>query len=541
MTITTTPARPWEQLPVGTAADGHALVVTGAGVRTPSGAALTANPCDSVDKFVKLINWVTLGPKGVTAQVWVLDEIVDALGWDIDLDAIDAETSTEEREQALDMLAAAIAPAMAELAKDGWELRDDHTHWLNLSRTVHDEETKKDRTQMIDVILVPYAWTMRTSSNYLGILGRDDDDATALPEDSPADARELARRVAWTAQHLDVLPSHTGARTGATIHDAIRKARKRAKRGTVVTEAVPMPDEATPFAGDLEPEVHWARTATDDDLAGATRLVTIDQRASYLASAGMLSLGHGPLIELAGDDAAWAAHEHTVPFGLWRVMLPAGASLSLPDRLPLPHPLMHEDQVTQAWLTTESVKGLCAPISDGGAGMSIEDLEIDRAFVTEQQGRVLEAWAKKLRAARAVADETGDVPMKAFVRSCYTGYIGRMARAEMWNQKGSKRHHHQPLWRASIMAHCRWRGRRAAMNVADATGRWPIFANVDSWTYLAAAGDELVDPSTTALGRYRLEHDSPLNDDGAALLAASDASLVGRAIDAIHADSESGK
>ena len=68
-------------------------------------------------------------------------------------------------------------------------------------------------------------------------------------------------------------------------------------------------------------------------------MVSIDQRAAYLASAGMLEFGYGQPTHLTGDKAAAVGvGEKGAPFGLWRITLPAGQTLSLPEKLPLPLP-----------------------------------------------------------------------------------------------------------------------------------------------------------------------------------------------------------
>ena len=41
-----------------------------------------------------------------------------------------------------------------------------------------------------------------------------------------------------------------------------------------------------------------------------------------------------------------------------------------------------------------------------------------------------------------------------------------MVNLDMWTATRMQ-HHHQLLWRAAIMAHCRWRGRRVAMRIAE--------------------------------------------------------------------------
>lgn len=196
-----------------------------------------------------------------------------------------------------------------------------------------------------------------------------------------------------------------------------------------------------------------------------TSLVTIDQRAAYLASAGQYAL---------------------------------------PEKLPLPHPAMLEDQSVQTWITTVSLDGLCAPIADGGMGLDVDDLDITEAWVYEEQGRALDKWAKVLREARAVAAETGDTAMKRFLGACYKGYVGRMVNPDMWTATRMQ-HHHQPLWRAAIMAHCRWRGRRVAMRIARETGRWPIRTMTDSWVYLVGEDRPTVDSDHSRHGAARVE------------------------------------
>jgi len=266
-----------------------------------------------------------------------------------------------------------------------------------------------------------------------------------------------------------------------------------------------------PPRGDLEPAVGWTRVPDAQDLEGADRLVSIDQRAAYLASAGMLELGYGQPKHLTGGKAAAAAvGDKGTPFGLWRITLPPGQTLSLPEKLLLPHPHMLADQPVQTWVTSVSIDGLCAPVADGGIGADLDDLDITEAWVYPQQGRVLDKWAKILREARKSAVDTRDAAMKGFIGSCYKGYIGRMVNPDMWTAK-QMQHHHQPLWRAAIIAHCRWRGRRVAMRIAREHHRWPVRTVTDSWVYLLSGGEDISDPSQ-ALGKMTVEKDVILTD-----------------------------
>lgn len=513
--------RPWESLPGSDDADGHAIIATADATYTPSGRRLTG-PVDSIDKLSKLLHWAALTPHGLTAQVWFVGiNSCAQLGWTIDPGSEDDVDDLEQlRRRAADDLTHAIAVTLAPLTDAGWELRGDPGFVVHLTRQVG------KATQMVDLVLEPYVWTYWNKDfgwgnrvGDMGILGNPTT-GTYLPDDDLAAARELGRRLAWSAKHLGTLPGPTPARTGAAVLDKIRRERIRTGKGIVVTGAAPLPPIDGAPRGDLEPAAGWSRIPDDDDLDGVDLLVTIDQRAAYLASAGMLSFGYGRTRNLLGDDAAAAAREATPPFGIWRVTLPAAGQYALPDKLPLPHPAMLDDQPVQTWITTVSLEGLCAPIADGGMGLDLDDLDITEAWVYEEQGRALDKWAKVLREARTVAVQSEDVAMKRFLGACYKGYVGRMVNPDMWTATRMQ-HHHQPLWRAAIMAHCRWRGRRVAMRIARETGRWPIRTMTDSWVYLLGDEQTIADDSD-ALGKMTVEKHVELSDEMLLAFAAAD-------------------
>ncbi|MEU2005137.1 hypothetical protein ACH47B_29455 [Rhodococcus sp. NPDC019627] len=530
----------WETLPAGEAADGHALIVTAAGTYTPSGKELTG-PVDSLEKLDKLIRWASLTPLGAPAQIWIVGlAACELLGWVIDPGSEDDVDDMEAlRTRAATDLTATLHATLPPLLGVGWELRGEPGHVVHLSRTIG------NFTSMVDVVIEPYVWTYWNKDfgwhnrvGDMGVLGSPTA-GTYLPDDDLPAARELGRRLGWCAQHLGVLPGPTPARTGAAIVDKIKRERTRSGKGIVMTTAGPVPPLDGAPRGDLEPAVGWTRVPETSDLADADRLVSIDQRAAYLASAGMLELGYGQPKHLTGGAAAAAAAsgEKGTPFGLWRITLPAGQTLSLPEKLPLPHPHMLADQPVQTWVTSVSIDGLCAPVADGGIGADLDDLEITEAWVYPQQGRVLDKWAKILREARKTAVDTRDAAMKGFLGSCYKGYIGRMVNPDMWTATRMQ-HHHQPLWRASIIAHCRWRGRRVAMRIARQHQRWPVRTVTDSWVYLLPEGEDISDPSE-ALGKMTVEKDVTLTDTLLHTMAsAADVHEVNLAIKAAFTDHE---
>ncbi|WP_342661382.1 hypothetical protein Rruber_05142 (plasmid) [Rhodococcus ruber] len=524
----------WESLPAGEEADGHAIVITAAGSYTPSGRVLTG-PVDSIDKLDQLIRWAALTPLGSPAQVWLVGTDACAqLGWIIDPGSEDDVDDLEAlRVRAADELRQVISATLPPLTAQGWELRGDPGHVVHLSRAIG------KATQMVDIVLEPYVWTYWNKDfgwgnrvGDMGVLGSPTA-GTYLPDDDLPAALELGRRLAWSAQHLGVLPGPTPARTGAAVLDKIRRERTRTGKGILVTTAGPVPPLDGPPRGDLEPAAGWARVPDEDDLHDVHRLVTIDQRAAYLASAGMLSFGYGRPRHVVGDAAVEEASRVKPAFGLWRVTLPAAGQYCLPEKLPLPHPMMRSDAPVRTWVSTVSLEGLCAPIADGGMGLEVDDLEVTEAWVYPEQGRALDKWASILRAARGVAVETDDAAMKRFVGACYKGYIGRMVNPDMWTATRMQ-HHHQPLWRAAIIAHCRWRGRRVAMRIARETGRWPIRTMTDSWVYLLGDGDDVADDSS-ALGKMVVEKQAELSEDLVAVFAAAqDTHETKLAIDAAY-------
>ena len=106
---------------------------------------------------------------------------------------------------------------------------------------------------------------------------------------------------------------------------------------------------------------------------------------------------------LSGENAISAAASGVkgAPFGLRRITLPAGNSLALPAKLPLPHPHMLADQPVQTWVTSVSLDSLQAPVADGGIGAELDDLDITEAWVYPEQGRALDKWARScVRAAK---------------------------------------------------------------------------------------------------------------------------------------------
>ncbi|WP_280381376.1 hypothetical protein [Nocardia wallacei] len=526
------------------AADEHALIITAENVYLPSHRQLPLRSAvDSVEKLRDLINWAwnpkrpqkMLRPRGAAPQVWIIGtDACEQLGWLPPEPPGWDEMPPLQRQVALaEALQKQMAPTLWPFTDEDWELRGEAGPRLLLSH---------GRSQ-VDIVLEPFAWVAKGSEKG-SILGSfdepepDDDDIedstaeaaalaenengsagsgvdTSLPEEDDAAARELGRRLAACVQHLGVLPSESAGRTGAAIADAIWNARKQQNKtrkgdnqALVIDTPGPLPEGMDhPLADDedVEPAIEWTRPPhlidTDEFTCGpngdaVTLLAEMDQRGSYLGSTG-IELGYGEPVNIPGDAAvaeirkAWnhQPKPKPLPFGLYRATLPAGEEIGAPEWLPLPHPRMRPDRRVQTWLTGVSVEWMCKPVADGGTGVDLDDLEIEQAWLWPKQARALDAWTKVLREARLHFLATDDVAMVAMVKSVYQMYIGRMANPELWTSK-YKRHHHQPVWRAAIMAHARWRARKQAIHIHSQHGLRPLQIVVDALIYAIGPGDD---------------------------------------------------
>lgn len=518
----------------------HALIVNSVGVYNLDGDTITRGPVSSVSKFQTLLDWLRtkelLTPMTVTPQIWIAGfAACDTLGWNLDyaddavLDALENTADAVEMAAVGKKMLTQRIIATLEAGFDnfgtGWQLRiapdtalTDVATGPLIPLQYNDGGNRRFR---VDVLIEPYMWTLSVKTQ-LGILGSEGG-PSALPETEEELTIELARRIRWSIDKLGTLPAVTGAGTGANMVDAIfrprRKAAERAgnpgrgkqKSPAFVTDATPLPSLV---GDDLEAETPllWSRRPTVGELEAATKAVVVDQRASYLASAGTINLGWGEPAHVAGAALDAALHRTKVPFGLWHVNIPAASEVNADPRLPVLLPPMQRDldKRHDAWITTESLMTLTNPVPDGGGGIDLIDIDISEAFVYPNEGRILEAWAKRLRLARADAIETNDPAAREIVAGIYNGYIGRMRYAENWSSK-YKQHHHQPVWRWAIIANARARARRHAMRIATEHALWPIAAHTDSWTYLTDDTVDLAD-HTGNLGRLRLEKQFVLTD-----------------------------
>ncbi|MFV8227386.1 hypothetical protein [Mycolicibacterium fortuitum] len=484
----------------------HVLILTPTGTFTIAGRRL-AGPVDTADKLGKLILWAADKKRGGLqpipgpsdepdpARVWVVGGAVRLL----------TGTPEDSTDNPADHLARTLAP----LVDDGWEIRKGSGPAVVLARG-----RDADRV-LVEVLAEQQPW-----------LAAGDDSVTDDPD-------ELGRRLGRWHTAMGVLPAASAAISGARIVDHIMASRE-GRRGAVVSDPGALPTWVKP---EVRTQPAWA---TDPDqvereFQHCDEIMCLVQQSPALASAGMLTFGHGQADELDAAAATAAATAAKRPFGQWLVDLPAAKDLDLPKTLPLPHPQMAVDHSVQTWVSTEDLDGLTSAIRDGGAGLDVEKLTISEAVIWPQKTRLLETWAKRLRTAlEAFVD---DAPMRALVEAAAADYLAALADPDMWAE--DMRHHYQPAWAAAIATHIRYRARRAAMRISREYRAWPVYVEGASMVYgptSPAEGEPPVDLSDThtRLGRLVTTARAELTQQTIlALLLAESVSDVAAALTAV--------
>lgn len=459
-------------------ADRHAVLVAADQSLAPSGRRLTG-PVDSTQKLGELIAWMTrkggLQPIGAQLpQIWITDtQACAALGW-----APVGEGAASRTE-----LTRLVAASAATLIEGGWALSGAAPR----IRLAH-----KDIGEF-EIIIAPYADTL-------------------MPAE--ASASEVGRVLTQWVARFGVLPGLTGVECGTAIEDRIRRAKTK---GLVVREPGTVPAVVDELTTGAVPS--WSRALVVEDIdgppgsigPGADSLVELTQLAGPLASAGMITFPVGEPTLLAGEAARELAASRKLPAALWQITLPPAAGLLLPAKLPLPDPRMRADAPATVWVTTSGLTGLTARIADGGTGLSITDLAISAAVTWPEQGRALAAWTEELRDARHAW--AADPVLLDYVDATWADYLAHLADAQFWRDRDN-RGHLQPVWLAAIVEETRFRGRRAAMAIADRHRLWPLMVDdiATALVYAVATGQDLAEPPGR-LGKLNLTAQADLPDD----------------------------
>ena len=491
------------------AADGRAVVVTAAGSRAPSGRALTG-PVDSIDKIAVLAEWAwkhgALAPLSqsgdrsdgqLVPQIWFVGTAACArLGWTITApDGLAEMPLAQRRAVVRSELAATVAASLAPLIGAGWIVHGGG-HRIRLTRTT---------TVDVELIIATTIAGVETCST-----------AVSLPDDDEAAADELGRRLGVWWSQLRVLPTGTGAGTGAAVLDRIRHDRQSRNQGLVATGPGTVPAEV--LAGLVtEVQPRWARIVedTDIDLPGggppASVLVELDQDSGLLASAGMLTLPVGAPELHAGAPARDLAASSKRPFALWQITLPASAGLDLPTGMPAPDPRMQEQTPVRVWVTSAGLQGLLAPATHGGLGVELDELEITAAVSWAKQGRALDKWAAELRGALDAFTAAGDTASAAIAADAWRDYLPCLADPHPW-QGENLAHHLQPVWWAAMCELTRFRSRKAMLRIAREFRVYPLMVQDTTVVYAVDPAMDLSDAPGNR-GRHEVRRTAALSTD----------------------------
>ncbi|OHU47147.1 hypothetical protein BKG82_26175 [Mycobacteroides chelonae] len=470
--------------------DRHVVIAAPTGTFLPSGKRLLG-PVSSVDNIRDLIVWAhrpnqrllqpipSADKEPVPAQLHIIGSTVSTVIGDLAENAAASEITQQ------------AAVALAPLIGVGWELRPAGPMSFDLVRS------ELGVPLVVRVILEPVPWL-------------------ALSEDGYIDPEDLGARFMQWARLFHLAPAASAAASAAAIQQRIMGARQaRTEGGAVVTEPGLLPEQIVP---ELAVQPAWAPDPAyvQDVLDTADALVWLEQECPQLASAGMLSFGHGVPERLSGIEAVAAAGASPRRFGYWHVTLPSGESLSLPAGVPLPHPHMRALEPVQTWVNTEDLVMLCCAVRDGGAGASIDQLKVDAALVWPEQGRILEAWKKQVHSARKQLVD--DPHMQALVDSSAAAYIEAFADPEAWTLPDDQVNV-QPAWAAAESTHIRHRSRKAMMRISREHRIWPLYVNGAGMLYALRGGEDavsardLADTHSDKLGRLLVMRELPITDE----------------------------
>ncbi|GAY15789.1 hypothetical protein [Mycobacterium sp. shizuoka-1] len=487
-------SRQWDDVALS-AADHRVLIATSYGIVTPAGEVKSrplGQPGD-LGKLATRYRWSSRADQG-DPQVWITGEALEALNFPAD----------QANEASLPDLVAEFFGATVKYAQSGY---------FTCQFSADEADGGSDRT--IEVILMP-ATSLQPSAarpSDRGIIGIEGTD-TLLPDDEVDAAHLLGDRIAWLHEIDEALPAPRWTRVGVHIAESgMRRARPKPKTDPQA-KVLPCPlpaavDERGKFPSQWWGPASWRRKPHRSRGKGVD--VELDQQAAYLPSAEGLYLGYGKpqweSIEAAVFD------EQRPPFGLYQITVPAADSLDgLSPKLPVPHPGMSWTKESTFWATTIDVQQLIAPPDNGGAGLAVAELQIEKAWVWPEQHQWLKQFGETLRARLVAARAAGRTDYENMIKAIYTSYLGRLAGTGEGAFKHPYLHHQQPAWYAAIEGFTRWRALRYARRIGRDFDLYPTECLADAWFYRVPDGinpadlqDPLRSDGTRTNGSYRLK------------------------------------
>lgn len=479
----------------------NVLILGSQGAVTPSGVVLTNGPLRQGTDLGALVwyRWKTepvahRGRRNPTPQIWITTPALSAVGMTPPAPAAGADELSSDD----------LKPVVADLF--GCEVTSAKAGWF--TARFASPEGVMDQWRSVQLVLVPFLWTDPSDQrpDDQGLAGTADT-PTDLPDDEDAAIAELGRRLIWhsmitQAAEPPLLPAPRPATVGAALLDTVR-GRARAKQ--FLTPG-PLPATVISETPRLDPDLSPLWKNKPHKAVGDSTEVDVDQRAAFLASAGQVDLGYGEPQERNKIDPELLADTNKLPFGLWRVTTPAAETLDgLTQRLPLPHGYMKWDEPATFWTTSRALRHLTDPVEIGGAGLTVTELQIDRAWIWPQQGRLLRAWAETIKVQLDAAIAADDEFQITYLKNVYKATLGRMASDQ---HPKHQRFYQQVAWNATIRADTRARALRYAATVAGEHGWYPIAAGaIDALTYRLPADVDpaVLEEKSQANGKYRIK------------------------------------
>lgn len=512
-------SRQWNDVDLS-GVDQRVLLAGSKGLVTPSGV-VKAGPLRRPERLGEVVcrrKWA-MPPGGLSPQVWITPEALEAIGFPID----------GLREEELVETVGNFFGCTVGFNQSGWFA-------CEFDSAVFGGESHK-----ADVILMPFLSLNPSTARPLdrgmaGIQGG----STELPDDEGEAIHLLGDRIAWLYSIEGILPSFRWTMVGAQLLDVkTRKAKPKTKSGKGSPPELkmsPLPPEIS-SSGRLTHQ-WWIQEGVEatgevDGTEGArpgakikktahrprgqTVDVELDQQAAYLPSAEGLYLGYGKPDWAEPDPKVF--NDPRPPFGVYQVTTPPGDKLDLHRKLPLPHPLMSWEEPTTWWATTADVRHLTAATEVGGAGIAWEELQLEAAWVWPEQHQWLKGFGQELRSKRIEAVARNRDDYEEMIKAIYTSTLGRMSSVgdNAWEYPYFK--YTQPAWYASIEAVTRARAMKYAVRIALDQSLYPVGWWADAWFYRVPAKfdiSQLEDPLRDGVrtnGSYRIKNvDYPASD-----------------------------
>ncbi|KRQ20567.1 hypothetical protein AOT87_17655 [Mycobacteroides sp. H003] len=479
-------SRQWDDL-TPTRVDRRILIAHSRGIITPSGKVL-AGPLSKPEDLAQLVvvtcaeGWglrpVPLHGDVQRVQVWITPEALQATGFT-------PQMTASLNKKKLESVVGEFFGADVSFSLSGW--------FTCKFPAAGGKPAREAEIVLMPLMHLDPSKARPADRGILGIEGTK----TFVPDDETEIVHLVADRMIWLFEADESLPGPRWSQIGA--HQASRALEKVKPDPKNKTERVlvksPLPEEIG--RNGIIPSQWWPDDWTNPRFAEGQRLEAlergardfeIDQQSAYLPSASGLYLGYGPAQWVDPEPRILAAEQP--PFGVFEVVTPPASTLrnGLTDQLPLPHPAMRWDEPARFWATTADIHQLLDAVSTGGAGLTINDIELHRAWVWPEQHQWLRTFADRIRDRLVDARALGRDDYVDFLKATYTAFFGRMSSVSAdgaWKYPWEK--FQQPAWYAAIEAVTRHRAMRHAVRIARDHGVYPYHVYRDAWYYCLPA------------------------------------------------------